>query len=219
MSLLSECFVLFAGEDILSAEQSSLPALLERLEPREGLDSKFYRIFFGKRESWSNEVLHKQLENMRGSNSVLKADLGQEKHFKFIFSHVRSGRYHPVELGVILEHMIKDVKAKEEKETWLEVASKLKEVSAREETHPDVKKVQDFILHCANSLHRGRQTWEGAIKRNCAAGVILFGDFKATPLDPKLIEPSRLEIQCGGSKELPIKLMWQLVRIPVFPVP
>ena len=168
------------GKDILykeNIEENVRRSLLDRLlSPGPG-DTEIYAQYFGEREKWYEEnskSLINHLDKLHALyGSTLTQELNKEKVLGFIVPHIRSNRYHPVELAAILRHLLRGVD-----ETKSE---RLRSLAARldaddQPSTEDVAEAQTFILRCFENIYRARQSLDGAEKRSGAVGVILFTD-------------------------------------------
>jgi hypothetical protein len=167
------------GKDILSEniEHDNVRGeLLHRLLTPTTGDSAMYTQYFGARERWEERrALINHFDKLHAQyGSSLSQELAKERILGFMVPHIRSNRYHPVELGAILRHFVRDI---EGAQRWNNLADSLQndaQVSADQSSE-----AQAFILRCFENIYRARQSLKGAEKRNAAVGVILFADSTA----------------------------------------
>jgi hypothetical protein len=168
------------GKEILCIkldDESVRSNLLDQLLTPTSRDSEMYSHFFGPQERWRNDsrYLSNHLDKLHAQyGSSLSQELNKERILGFMVPHIRSNRYHPVELGVILQHLVRDI---EGAERWSTLAERLQRNDA---TSPElVPEAQAFILRCFENIYRARQSLEGAEKRSGTVGVIIFADISA----------------------------------------
>ncbi len=153
--------------------------LLRRLlTPGQG-DTEWYAQYFGSPDKWFDDSrsLANHLDKLHAMNGTsLSQELKKEKLLGFMVPHIRSNRYHPVELGAIILHLVRDIDP-EATQHWVALAKRLQTDVQPLSEHSS--EAQAFILRCFENIYRSRQSLEGAEKRNGAVGVVLFGDISA----------------------------------------
>jgi hypothetical protein len=167
------------GRDILSEEIENDDVrrdLLHRLLTPTPGDSAMYTQYFGARERWEDRrSLSNHLDKLHAQyGSSLSQELTKEKVLGFMVPHIRSNRYHPVELGAILRHFVRDIDGAQR---WNDLADSLQ--NDAQASSEQSSEAQAFILRCFENIYRARQSLKGAEKRNRAVGVILFADLAA----------------------------------------
>jgi hypothetical protein len=186
------------GKDVLETDADNEAVrrnLLDRLLTPGNSDSELYGQYFGLRDKsnkWYEErFLMNHLDRLHTLNgSILSQELNKERILGFVVPHIRSNRYHPVELGAILKHLVRDIDI-EIAQKWIVLADQLQEGSQPAPEY--ISEAQAFILRCFENIYRARQSLEGAEKRNSAVGVILFGDISSNA-EHRDISPSTLDV-------------------------
>eukprot|EP00961_Rhodomonas_salina_P290844 3930025-Rhodomonas_salina.3 len=155
------------SDAILSEAEAGLEEIMMRLNPDEGGEIPFSEWYL----DWSPkawiENIRANVKNMLGNN--VKMDLSQERTLGFIVSHVRTHRYHEVELAAIVRHLTRHV-AQEERTHLDALASELEAEKSEEarggadsapafsgSTHPRTAEAQSFIIRCVEIIQRHRQ--------------------------------------------------------------
>ena len=188
------------GKDILCVnldDESIRRNLLDRLLTATDNDSEMYSQFFGHADKWRDDrSLINHLDKLHAQyGSSLSQELTKEKILGFMVPHIRSNRYHPVELGEILKHLVRGI---QNAQRWTALANLLQ--TDEPELADISSEAQAFILRCFENIYRARQSLEGAEKRNGAVGVIIFADISADA-EHSNMHRSRLDKWYDGEME------------------
>ena len=182
------------GPRILENEESNMDSLLETMRPLHS-DSNWYRRFYGAEDRWDREFLSYHLEKLTGVST--STEKHTEEKFGFSIVHVRSKRYHPVEMAAILRGLVGTTRDKMPgdldanlTEEWLKRAEKLEDLQ-NDELNNVYTEVQMFVIRCMEHYYRAQQSLESAMRRAADVGVIPFCkldsvdryDFENTELD------------------------------------